>query len=181
MRDDDLPAGLGELTYGRIASVDLAAGRIVVDLGDVRTQPVRWFTGGSGGTRTWSRPDVGEQVMLLAPGGDIAGAVALRGLDCNAFPPIGDTARELLRFADGAVLAYDPAAHKLEAVLPAGATVSIIAPGGVTLDCDVRITGDLSVDGDVQAGGDVKADTVSLKTHKHLGVQPGGGLSGVPA
>ncbi len=180
MRDDDLPAGLGELTYGRIASVDLAAKRVTVALGEIETQPVRFFTGGSGGTRLSFRPKVGEQVMLLAPGGDIAGAVALRGLDCTAFPPIGDDARELVEFEDGAVIAYDPAAHKLEAVLPAGATVSIIAPGGVTLDADVRITGDLRVDRGITAGDDVKAGSVSLRDHRHLAVQPGGGVSGKP-
>lgn len=177
MRDDDLPAGLGELTYGRIASVDLVKGRVTIAIGDVETQPVRWFTGGSSGTRTWSRPKVGEQVMLIAPSGDIAGAVALRGLDCNAFPPIGDAARELIQFEDGAIVAYDPAAHKLEVVLPAGATVSIVAPGGVTLDCDVRITGDLLVEGKADVADDVKAGTVSLQHHKHLGVQPGQGTS----
>jgi phage baseplate assembly protein V len=180
MRDDDLPAGLGELTYGQIASVDLATGRVTVTVGDIETQPIRWFTGGSSGTRTWSRPKAGEQVMIVAPSGDIAGAVALRGLDCTAFPPIGDPDRELVQFEDGAVLAYNPTSHKLEAILPAGATVSIIAPGGVTLDADVRITGDLLVDGKVAAAGDVKAGNVSLQQHKHLGVQPGGGISGTP-
>lgn len=177
MRDDQLPANLGELTYGRIASVDLSAGRVTVAMGDVETQPIRWFTGGSGGTRVWSRPKVGEQVMVIAPGGDIAGAVTLRGLDCNAFPLIGDDARELIAFEDGAILAYDPDAHKLEVVLPAGATVSIVAPGGVTLDCDVRITGDLLVDGKADVSDDVKAGTVSLQHHKHPGVQPGSGTS----
>ncbi len=180
MRFDDLPAGIGDLTYGRIASVDLKAGRIIVDLGDVQTQPVRWFTGGSGKTRVWSRPQIGEQVILLAPGGDIAGAVALRGLDCDAFPPIADEAREIVDFGDGAILSYDPNAHILAVVLPAGATVSIVAPGGITLDCDVRVTGDMVVDGKVEAGGDVKSGAVSLLKHKHLGVQPGGGVSQGP-
>lgn len=180
MRDDDLPAGLGELTYGKIASVDLATGRVTVSIGDIETQPIRWFTGGSGGTRLWSRPKVGEQVMLVAPSGDISGAVAMRGLDCNEFPPIADTSRELVQFDDGAVIAYDPTSHKLEAILPGGATVSIIAPGGVTLDADVRISGDLRVDGKIDATGDVKAGNVSLQQHKHLGVQPGAGVSGLP-
>lgn len=118
--------------------------------------------------------------MLIAPSGDITGAMALRGIDCDAFPPIADTARELVQFEDGAVIAYDPASHKLEVVLPAGATVSIIAPGGVTLDCDVRITGDLLVDGKADVVGDVKSGNVSQQQHKHLGVQPGSGLSGLP-
>ena len=175
MHDDDLPDRLGDLArYGSIASVDLAAGRVTVAIGDVETQPIRWATGGSGGTRIWTRPKVGEQVMVLSPEGDIAGAIALRGLDCDAFPPIGDPDRELVQFEDGAVLAYNPDTHMLEAVLPAGATVAITAPGGVTLQADVRISGDLTVDGDVKAG------TVSLRHHAHQKVQAGTALSGEP-
>ena len=175
MRDDDLAGRVGELLrYGRVESVDLASGRMTVAIGDITTQPVRWFTGGSGGTKVWSRAKVGEQVVLICPEGDIAGAIALRGVDCTAFPAVGDTDRELVRFEDGAALSYDPAAHDLEVVLPAGATVKIVAPGGVRVESDVRITGDLTVDGDVKAG------TVSLRQHVHQDVATGTALSGVP-
>lgn len=181
MREDDLPGRVGELIrHGSIASVDLSAGLITVALGDIETQPLRFFTGGAGGTRVWSRPKVGEQVTLFAPDGDLAGAIAMRGNTCDAFPPIGDADRELVQFEDGAVIAYDPAAHKLEAVLPGGASVSIIAPGGVRIESDVRIVGDLHVEGTVTADTDVLGAGKSLKGHKHTGVQPGGGVSGAP-
>ena len=181
MRDDDTPGRLGELLrYGTVESVDLAAGKIVVCVGDILTQPIRWLHGAAGATASWSPPSAGEQVLLLAPEGDIAGAIALRGVHSDANPPAGASQRELVRFADGAVLAYDPAAHLLEAVLPAGATVSIVAPGGVTLAADVRITGDLQVDGKVTAADDVIGGGKSLKTHKHTGVQTGGGISVAP-
>jgi phage baseplate assembly protein V len=176
MRDNhDIPDRIGNmLRYGRIASVDLSAGRITVAVGEIETQPIRWATGGSGGTRVWSRPKIGEQVVLLCPDGDITGAFAMRGLDCDAFPPLGDPDRELVEFEDGATIGYDPDAHALAVVLPAGAIVSIVAPGGVTIDTDVRITGDLIVDKDVKAAG------VSLRHHQHLQVQPGQGVSGEP-
>lgn len=181
MREDDLPGQMGELIrHGRIASVDLPAGRITVALGDIETQPIRFFTGGAGGTRVWSRPKVGEQVTLLTPGGDIEGAVALRGQTCDAFPHIGDEDREVIQFEDGAVIAYDPGAHDLDAVLPAGGTVSLAAPGGVTITGDVTIQGNVSIDGEVEATGDVTAGTISLQTHTHTGVEPGGGNSGEP-
>lgn len=186
MRESDLPEPGELMQHGRIASVDLAGGRVTVELGDLITQPIRYFTGASGGTRVWIRPKVGEQVTLFCPEGDIAAAVALRGLDCADFPPIGDPNRDLIRFEDEAVIAYNPTSHTLEAVLPAGATVSITAPGGVTIAADVRITGDLQVTGKIDANGDiasatdVTAGSVSLKNHKHLGVTTGGGVSGLP-
>lgn len=123
--------------------------------------------------------------MVLSPDGDIAGAIAMRGLDCDSFPPIGDPDRELVQFSDGAVVAYNPDTHALEAVLPDGATVAITAPGGVTLVADVRIKGNLDVDGDVRArtvtgDTDVVGAGKSLKGHKHVGVAAGSAVSGVP-
>lgn len=187
MREDDLPGRVGELLrYGTVDSVDHATGKMVVRVGELLTAPVRWFHGASGATSSWSPPSIGEQVMLLAPEGDIAGAIALRGVHSDAHPPAGNSARELVRFADGAVVAYDPDGHKLEAVLPAGAIVSIVAPGGVTIEADVRIKGDVEVEGrihatgDVSSDGDVKAGSISLRHHKHLQVATGTAVSGEP-
>ena len=179
--DDDLPGQLGKLMrYGTVASVDHAAARVTVRMGDITTQPIRWLHGPHGETRLWSPPSVGEQVIVLAPEGDPEGAIALRGVSFQSFPPVGDSARELIRFKDGAVLAYDPDSHELEAVLPDGATVSIVAPGGVTIDADVRVTGDLQVDGRIHADGDIVADAISLKSHRHGGVQGGAAKTGAP-
>jgi phage baseplate assembly protein V len=187
MREEAPHDTIGELIrYGVVDKVDHSTGKIVVRVGEILTDDVRWLHAASGDTRIWSPPSIGEQVLLLAPEGDVAGAIALRGVHCNTFPPAGDSTRELIRFADGAVIAYDPESHTLEAILPAGATVSIVAPGGVTIDADVRITGDLVVDGDISSSGTVTGDVdvvgagKSLKGHKHLGVQTGGGVSGIP-
>ncbi len=162
------------IRFGTIAEVDLAAGRCVVDTGDVQTANVRWQEVRAGDTRTWSPPTVGEQVVLLCPGGEIDGAIALRGVHQDAFPPAGNSLRELIQFKDGAVLAYDPEAHVLDVTLPEGGTVNIIATGGV------NIIGDVTVQGKIDATGDVKAGSVSLQQHKHTGVDPGAGLTGKP-
>lgn len=181
MRDEDPNSLIGELIrFATVENVDLAGARIVVRIGDIVTQPIRWLHGAAGATASWSPPAVGEQVLVFAPEGDIGHAIALRGVHFDDFPAAGDSSRELIRFADGAVLAYDPDAHKLEAVLPAGGTVSIVAPGGVTIDADVRITGDVTVSGKVTADDDVIGGGKSLKSHKHTGVQTGSGVSGAP-
>lgn len=47
----------------------------------------------------------------------------------------------------------------------------------------IEIEGDLEVSGKITADGEVKTNLtggVSLSTHKHLGVQPGPGITGVP-
>jgi phage baseplate assembly protein V len=191
--EDDIPGRMGELIrYGKIESVDLASGRITVRVGDIVTANLRWLAGAAGGTQVWIRPKVGEQVVLLAPEADIEGAIAMRGVVSAAFPPIGDQDRDVIRFEDGAELAYDPAAHTLEATLPGGGAATVTAPGGIKFVGDVEIQGKLKVTedvtleaklhaaGEISTDDDVKAGAISLKTHKHGQVQAGVGISGVP-
>ncbi|HEX8402240.1 MAG TPA: phage baseplate assembly protein V [Allosphingosinicella sp.] len=181
---DDNPVDPADLIrFGTVAEVDLGAGTVVVDSGDVRSGSIRWAGGRAGATRSWSPPSVGEQVLLLCPGGELAAAVAIGGIPQNAFPPAGNSTRELIEFADGAVLAYDPEAHVLDVALPAGARVNIVAAGGVTIDAadgGLSITGDVTVDGKLTASGDVKAGDISLQDHVHTKVAAGTAKSGKP-
>lgn len=56
-----------------------------------------------------------------------------------------------------------------------GVTMAIKAGGTIDLTCDK-----LTVTGDIEAQGDVKAGSISLKTHKHGGVQAGAAQTGAP-
>lgn len=184
---EDIPADLASLIrIGTVLSVDLAEARCVVRFGDpddpapAQTGPIRWLTPRAGLTRVWSPPSVGEQVLLVCPDGQIGAAVAIPAIVQDTFPPLGSTTAEMIEFADGAKLTYDPEAHELVAVLPAGGTVDVTADGGITLRGDVTIEGNLAVTQTVTADEDVIADGISLKTHKHGQVQAGGAQSGVP-
>lgn len=160
---------------GRVKSVDHAAARCVVEIEDgAETHDIRWLAPRMGATRVWSAPAVGEQVVLLCPAGELAGAVALGGLVSDSFPAPAATAMDLVRFSDGAILSYDPGTGQLAMTLPAGGTVAITAPGGVT------ITGDVDVTGTITATTDVVADGISLVSHTHSGVQSGGSSTGGP-
>lgn len=180
---EDAPTDADQLIrFGAIASVDLAAARCVVELDDdSHTAPIRWIEFRAGKTRTWSPPSEGEQVAVLCPAGEIGAAVALRGLASDSFPPAGNSLTELIEFEDGATLSYDPAAHALAFALPAGATLTINAPGGVTITGDATFKGDLHCTGTVTADTDVVGGGKSLKAHKHGGVQAGSAQTGAPA
>jgi phage baseplate assembly protein V len=169
------------LRLGRIASVDRAAGTCTVAIGDpdgeggeVITDSVPWAAVRAGRTTVWSPPSDGEQCALLAPGGDIAQAIALPGIFCAAFPAPGDPDREFVRFGDRAMIAYDAGAHALDIDLPGGGTVAIAAPGGIS------IQGNLTVEGEIEASGDVIAGEISLQRHTHGRVQAGGSNTGEP-
>ncbi|MXO73594.1 phage baseplate assembly protein V, partial [Alteraurantiacibacter buctensis] len=145
---EDIPARVGELIrVGTVSELDLETARCRVLYGDpddedggATTGWIRWLTLRSGETRTWSPPSVGEQVLLIVPDGQIGSAVALPGLVRDMFPALGTSTTEIIEFADGARLSYDPEGHELVAELPAGATATITAPGGLTIDAAGGIT-----------------------------------------
>jgi phage baseplate assembly protein V len=169
------------IRLGTIDSVDLATGTCVVKLDTgALTGSIKWAEARSGATRTWNPPSVGEQVKLDCPGGEIGAAIVSASVPSIANPPAGTTAAPLIKFADGAVVSYDPHAHALTITLPAGATLAVNAPGGTTITGALAITGDVTVTGTITGQTDVIAGTISGKTHKHTGVATGGGVSGTP-
>jgi phage baseplate assembly protein V len=187
------------LRFGVVESVDHAAGTCTVRTGALVTRPMPWLVQRAGDARTWWAPSVGEQVVLLCPGGDTTRGVVQPAIYSNAAPrPAGSDTAHVSSYPDGAQVSYDPESHKLVALLPDGGTASLTAPGGVEIVGDTTITGKLNVSDDTDLGAklhvtsDVTADAkvtaatdvigggISLKNHKHSGVQSGGALTGAP-
>lgn len=76
-----------------------------------------------------------------------------------------------LRSDDGAtVIELDPAAH----------TLKLTAPDGTAINADTTINGALHVTGAITSDADVTASGISLKSHKHPGVQSGSSVTGSP-
>ena len=178
---------------GTIALVDLPNATCRVTIGDITTADLPWLAQRAGGTSIWSPPTVGEQCMLICPEGDTDAGVVLLGIFSDANPAPASTDLFLAKFADGAIVSYDPAAHKLTATLPGGGKAAITATGGVAITGDVMITGklsvssdahvggDASVSGSITASGDVTGQGTSLHTHTHKLVKAGTDTSGPPA
>ena len=115
-----------------------------------------WIAPRAGDAAEWDPPSVGERVLLLSPGGDLATGFALGGLfDAGNPPPSAGRVFKRV-FDDGAVVSYDPEAHALAALLPSGATVRV--EGDIILDGDVGVTGDLDVDGAILGATVADAD-----------------------
>lgn len=166
---------------GTIASVDHANATCTVEMGDIVTGEIPWVAMRAGGTRYWSPPTVGEQCIVLAPEGDIENGLVILGLYSDACPPpSNDPDVTHLEFPDGAALSYNHATHALAAILPAGGTVAIEADGGLTIKGDITLDGNIDLTGTITTPEDVVAGGKSLKSHKHGGVQTGGGQTGAP-
>lgn len=166
---------------GLIASVDHAAARCTVEIGDIVTGPLPWIAFRAGRARIWSPPSVGEQCLLICAEGDAASGFVLPAIYSAANPaPSNSGDAVLIAFEDGSVIGYDMAAHALTVTLADG-SATIDAPGGITINGPLAVTGDVTVDGGIEASDDVTGGGVSLKSHRHSGVQAGGAQTGAPA
>jgi phage baseplate assembly protein V len=145
-----------------------------VRVGELLTGDLAMATTRAGPDRDWHPYEIGEQVVILCPSGEPANGVIIAALNSDAAP--NTRGRESVRsvnFADGAQVVYDRDAHHMTVNLAHG-SIEIIANGGVNIIGDITLTGKMTASDDVIAAG------ISLKNHKHQGVQAGGAVSGKP-
>jgi len=189
---------------GTVSDADYEASRVKVAIGDLITGWLPWLTVRAGGDVTWDAPEIGEQVTVISPSGELGNGFVIPALYQNAHPANGNTPDLHTRtYKDGAVISYDRAAHHLSAILPAGASTELISSaihfkGKLTLDGDfihngnetktgnttqtgaISTTGDVVAAGNVTATGSVTGAGISLSTHTHGGVQSGIFNTGAP-
>lgn len=191
---------------GTVAQLNVAEARVTVDLGGLVTDWLPWLTARAGATRTWSAPRPGEQVLVLAPFGDLAQAVVLPAIYQDAYPaPAASQAREHVVFPDGSSVDYDSAQHQLTVTAGSGRVVvhcgqATINAGQVTLNaaqttCTGALTvqgpfayqagmtgsGSSSIAGDLAVAGGLANKGVNVGAgHVHSGVEKGEKTSGPP-
>lgn len=117
---------------GVVAEVDIESTRCRVrydvdaDGEPVSTDWLPWLTRRAGVDRAWWAPSEGEQVALLAPGGELTRAVVLPGLFSAAHPAPDDSAlSDATLYADGARVEYDRDAHRYSVTVPAGGEIML--------------------------------------------------------
>lgn len=185
---------------GVVTAVDLDEGLCRVQTGGIQTTWLNWLTSRAGRSRTWWAPSVGEQVLILAVGGELDTAFVLPAIFSDDHPAPSASADAFhIAFPDGAVIEYEPdtgaltvsgiktaevtASKSITATVP---VVMIKADTRVTLDtpevvCTNKlITGTLEVrkggkmSGDIEhAGGKFTSNGVQVDDHDHGGVERG--------
>lgn len=186
---------------GVVTEVDTAQGLCRVQSGGIQTAWLNWLTTRAGRSRSWWAPSVGEQVLLLAIGGELDTAFVLPGIfsDDNHAPSASADAWHVV-FPDGAVMEYEPetgaltvsgiktadvtASESITATVP---VVLVKAAERITLDtpevvCTNKLTtATLEVQrggtmkGNIEhTGGTLKSNGVQVDNHGHGGVQRGG-------
>ncbi|HBQ7271636.1 phage baseplate assembly protein V [Klebsiella pneumoniae] len=121
------------IRVGVIVELDLKEGLCRVQSGGIQTTWLNWLTTRAGRSRTWWAPSVGEQVLLLAIGGELDTAFVLPGIfsDDNPAPSASADAWHVT-FPDGAVIEYEPETGAL--------TVSGIKTADVTASDSITAT-----------------------------------------
>lgn len=102
-------------------------------------------------------PVAGAEVVVVSVGGSRDHPVAI-AVDDRRFRPSGLAAGETCLYS---------ARPAQRITLLADGTI-LVTGTKLRIECDVEVT------------GDVTAGTISLRTHRHTGVEPGGGTSGGP-
>jgi phage baseplate assembly protein V len=94
---------------GIVTDVDTARALCRVETGGITTDWLNWLTPRVGRSRTWWAPSVGEQILVLAVGGEQDTAFVLPGIYFDDNPAPSASADALhISFPDGAVIEYEP-------------------------------------------------------------------------
>ncbi len=141
---------------GTIAQVRHAApARCRVKTGDNTTDWLPWMTQRAGKDRTWWAPEVGEQVLVLSPGGNLGAGVVIPGCYSDSHPqPDADPDVSCVEFDDGVRVEYNRARHELTVSTP---LLVVLSAKQILLDSDVYITRKLHVDGALHVNRNVFA------------------------
>ncbi|USH01067.1 phage baseplate assembly protein V [Grimontia kaedaensis] len=157
------------LMTGQVVDVDYNTGHVKVSTGFLTTTWLPWVTQRAGPDVSFWAPEVGEQVVVLSPCGEPELGVVLPAIYQNLYPHTDQ--RETVRrvqFADGADMSYDRAIHALSILLPPGATTTLIAKGGITVEGDVTVKGNITATGDISdKTRSMQADRVIYNGHRH--------------
>jgi phage baseplate assembly protein V len=163
------------IKFGTVQEADYINAKVRVKAGDILTGWLPWNTQRAGGDITWHAPEIGEQVLILSPSGELNQGLVFTSLyQALKPPPVATPDKHTHVYSDGAVVEYDRALHHLKAILPDGATTALTSSGGITIIGNITLTGTLTASVDVVANG------ISLHNHKHGGVTTGSGQTGVP-
>lgn len=149
------------IRLGVVAEVDHDNARARVTSGDLTTGWLPWLTQRAGDAVTWWAPSVGEQVVILSPGGDLAAGVMMSGIYSNAVgAPSASPSIATTHYPDGAVIEYDHASHALSATLPGGSSATVTATSVVANADQVTsnapettCTGNLTVENNLTVNG----------------------------
>ena len=106
------------IKLGTIQEIDHKKARVRIQMGKICTDWLPWVTSRAGNLRSWSPPNIGEQVVVMSPSGDLGQGVVLPSLYQSKHPaPSHKDTVTSLTFPDGTHLTYDHEQHQLNCTI----------------------------------------------------------------
>lgn len=161
----------GIVSIGTIHALDAAKARARVAVGGLRSDWLPWITARAGQDRTWWAPEVGEQVLVLAPSGELSQGYILGGINRDKHPAPGSSAdQHITVYKDGTTISYDRAVGKYvidcvgDVVIKGARTLKIEFEGDVTVNTQGNATVNVAGTTSVTSGGaaNVQAPSVTV-------------------
>lgn len=194
------------IRYGIISELDAAKGvaRVKFEEDDIVSDWLRISVPNASTNKDESWYDVNEPVWCMMDENAETGIIAGSYYHEGNTPPVGNKDVRSTTFSDGTKITYNRSTSELKVECVGPVTIictdaTVQASGSVTVDTpdstftgNVQIDGSLNVDGNSSAQGslhvvgEIESDTqvkvglINLTTHKHSGVQPGGGSTLTP-
>lgn len=146
---------------GAVAEADYERALVRVQFGGATTNWLPWLTRRAGADVDWWAPEVGEQVLILAPSGEPENGWVLPAGYSNA-APAPETTPDVERrtYKDGTVDKYDRSANKRTLDLSDSTGTVEVTNGKVTITvADGNVSVELDGDVTVNAGGNAEVNT----------------------
>ncbi|MTB46038.1 phage baseplate assembly protein V [Providencia sp. wls1950] len=194
------------IRIGVVTDVDTKKG-CRVRTGKLETGWLNWITLRAGSTRTMNAPSIGEQVIILAIGGELTTAFVLTGIFSNEHSePTDSLTADHRTYSDGAVIEYEPATGALKAtgiitahieaseqvsattqvvIVNADQQIKLNTPTVICSDnltcATLNVTNGGEMTGDItHNGGKFSSNGVVVDEHNHGGVERGGSRTDGP-
>lgn len=156
---------------GTVSELDEANARVKLAVSGLTTDWLPWSAARAGKTRAWSPPQVGEQVIMVSPFGDMGQAVVVGSLFSDTDPaPAASKDQETTVYPDGSTVDYNSATNTL--------TVTVVGGGNVVVNCMVATinagtslnvnTPDAYFSGNIKAAGDITDKVRSMQGDRDI-------------
>lgn len=145
---------------GTIEKTDYDSALVRVKIGDILTGWLPWLTHRAGNDISWHAPEVGEQVMVLSPSGELNQGVVLKALyQNNALPPVADVDKHHQAYGNGDYQEHDKKQHKDKVVRQGDVSLEL-----GSLDVMTQQSIELASDGFIRLGAAEESQIICQST-----------------
>lgn len=166
---------------GTISKIDTKKGLVRVKSGSLESNWIPWLEVRHGKNQSWNPPDIGEQVLIAAPSGDLSQGMVIGSSSQDKHPAPSDDGdvTVMMNWGDGSRMEYNRKTHDFK--LTVGGTLFQVTNNTIKAKAS---TIDLQADTILMSGevthsnGTFKSNDVSVHKHNHIG--DSGGLTQKP-